>query len=849
MAIEKPLTPLDEPIDINPPAVGEIEVGLLEPVDSPFTVTDTEDGGAIIDFDPQPEGGASREEALFDDNLAEYMTDTVLNKLGTELTGEFLDDLISRKDWEKAYIKGLDMLGIKMEERTKPWKGAAGVNHPLLAEAVVRFQSQAISELFPAGGPAKGKLVGDEDEMVVKQMTRVIRYMNYCMTERMTECRTETERMLFALPLCGSTFKKLYYDEVKRRECTMFVPAHDLVVAYGCADLEDAERVTHVQTRSDNYVNRMVHNGYYRKIDLSTALPEMSDIERKYNELLGIDAREDKDSGRNLLEMMVTLDLPGFEHMDDESYDGGEDENAMTGIGLPYVITLDRVSGKVLSIYRNWDEGQADYEFVTSQHYVHYQYVPGLGFYGLGLLHLIGGIVKSATSILRQLIDAGTLANLPGGLKTRGLRVKGDETPIAPGEFRDVDVPMGSIKDNIAFLPNKEPSAVLYQLLQDLTDQGRSFASVGEIKSADMHAETPVGTTLAVMERDMKILTAIQARMHFSAKKEMKLLHDIIAMYGPEQYPYAVEEGVSLKQDFDGRIDVIPVTNPNSATMGMRILQGQAALQLAQTAPEAYDIPALHRQMLTHMGVQDIDIILPGDDQAEPMDPVGEHMALINQKPVRAFLYQDQEAHLRAHMAAMSDPKLTETLGQSPAAPAIQAAFAAHVAEHLAFQYRVEIERELGVQLPPPGEPLPEEIEVRLSGLVAQAAEKLTERNKAEAEQKRIEEELEDPIIQMEKQEQDREDAVAKDKMKTDAEKLANDMQKHRDNMAQKELDRKAGLKKAGLAAGVTVSTSIAGDKQAQKDRASRDKQAGIKAGVEIGKSVHQQHEKGKEKK
>jgi hypothetical protein len=546
-----------------------------------------------------------------------------------ELVSSYNADRSSRKDWEETYIKGLDQLGLKIENRTSPWDGACGVTHPILSEAVVRFQSQAIGEIFPQGGPVRTKIVGKSTSDKVKQAHRIEGYLNYLVTDVMKEYRSETERMLFSLPLAGSAFKKVYWDPNMGRPCAMFVPSEDMVVAYGTPSLSMAERVTQVMKHTTNEIRKMQFSGFYRDIDLPNPVPDPDDIQKKYDELTGESPSYEFDNRYTLLEMHVDIDLEGFE----DTFEGEE-----TGIGLPYVITIELGSSKILSIRRNWFEDDPDK--VRRQHFVHYEYVPGLGFYGLGLVHMIGGLAKSATSILRQLVDAGTLSNLPGGLKARGLRIRGDDTPISPGEFRDVDVPSGAIRDSITFLPYKEPSSVLYQLLLGIVEEGRRFASLTDLKISDMSNQAPVGTTLALLERSMKVMAAIQARLHDSMRGEFEVLQNIVKDHTPHEYPYAMEGEEMMKaEDFDDRIDVLPVSDPNSATMSQRIMQYQAALQLAETAPNIYDIPQLHRQMLEVLGIQDADKVVPVEDDVKPQGPVEENMDLIRGEPVKAFMY------------------------------------------------------------------------------------------------------------------------------------------------------------------------------------------------------------------
>ena len=732
---------------------------------------ETEDGGMIIDFDPSAD-----QEVDFNANLAEHLDERDLDRLAGELIGAFESDKDSRGDWERTYIEGLDNLGLKIEERTEPWSGACGVYHPLLSEAVIRFQSQAISEIMPASGPVRTKIIGKMTEEKEKQSMRVESYMNYLITDIMTEYRNEVERMLFSLPLAGSAFKKIYWDVTMQRPCSMFIPAEDFVVSYGASDLRTAIRATHVMRMTLNDIMKLQYADFYRDVVLPQSSHAISDkVKEKYGELTGDTPNYayemntySKDGVHTLLEMHVDLDLEGFEDVN---------EGQETGIALPYVVTLDKGSATILSIRRNYMPD--DPQKMRRQHFVHYQYMPGLGFYGFGLIHMVGGLAKSATSLLRQLVDAGTLSNLPGGLKTRGLRIKGDDTPIYPGEFRDVDVPGGSIRDNITFLPYKEPSATLYQLLGNIVEEGRRFASITDLKVSDMNNQAPVGTTLALLERNMKVMSAIQSRLHAAMRHELRILSEIIKDYMPEAYEYEVDDDETIKaSDFDDRVDIIPVSDPNAATMAQRIMQYQAALQLAQTAPQMYDMPKLHRQMLEVLGIRDPQDIVPLEDDIKPTDPVSENMDILNGKPVKAFQYQDQTAHITVHMSMIQDPKVQELASKAPNADAMQAALSAHIVEHLGFEYRKQIEQELGTELPPIGEPLPPELEERLSALVAAAAEQLLGRNQQEAQQEKYQEQMEDPVLQMQKQELDIKQQSAESKASIDEAKIAADMQK-----------------------------------------------------------------------
>ena len=729
---------------------------------------ETEDGGVIIDFDSsQKEEDASDQH---DDNLAEFMEEDDLRSLSSLLRGEVEGDMSSRADWERTYIDGLDLLGLKIEDRTTPWPGACGVHHPILTEAVIRFQSQAIMEVFPASGPVRIKIVGKITDEKEKQAERVKNFMNYLLLDKMTEYRPETEQLLFNLPLAGSAFKKVYFDPAMGRVCAHFIPAEDFVVSYGATDLLTAERYTHVMRKSENEIRKLQAAGLYRDVEIGSASREISQIQEKYNEIEG-ETPVDTDSRHVLLEVHADLDLVGYEDVDED------DEE--TGIALPYVVTIAKSGGHILAIRRNWYED--DERRMKRMHFVHYQYMPGLGFYGFGLIHLIGGLAKSATSLLRQLVDAGTLANLPGGLKARGLRIKGDDSPIMPGEFRDVDIAGGAIKDNITFLPYKEPSNVLHQMLSEIVEEGRRFASLTDLKLADMKQDAPVGTTLALIERSMKVMTAIQARLHAAMKKEFSLIADLVRDYAPEEgYEYEAEEDNVKAEDFDGRVDVIPVSDPNSSTMSQRIMQYQAALQLSQQAPQMYDLPELHRQMLDVLGISDAERIIPLSGEKRPRDPVSENMDLLNGKPLRAFIHQDHDAHIQIHQAAVQDPRIQSLVGESPMASTIASSMAAHIQEHLAFKYRAEIEKELGVELPPPDAELPDEVEVKLSRLVAEAAERLLNKGISEAQQQENQEKAEDPVIQMQQKKLELQQRDIERKAETDKARLTANMDQAR---------------------------------------------------------------------
>lgn len=762
MAIDKSLMDL---IPINELIMADdVVLDIEEPEDEIIDaiITEGDDGSLTFDFDIGATG-ALTEEIPFEANLAEYMDDDDLRHCASKLVSLYEDDKSSRKDWERSYKEGLDLLGLEMEDRTTPWPGACGVFHPLLSESVVRFQAQTIQEIFPARGPVKAKIWGISTPEIIAQAQRVKEYMNYQLLEVMTEYRAETEKLLFSLPLSGAAFRKIYYDPTLGRPCSMFVPAEDFVISYDESSLDSAERYTHVMTRSANHIRKLQVSGFYRDVELGPATHSADVIKNKFDEISGVSFSGQDDDRHQLLEMHVDYDLPGFEDED--------------GIALPYVITIDKSSSTILSIYRNWD--QFDPMRKKIHHFVDYGYVPGIGFYNLGLIHMIGGLAKSATSLLRQLVDAGTLSNLPGGLKTRGLRIKGDDTPIMPGEFRDVDVPGGVIRDNITFLPYKEPSGVLYQLLGNIVEEGRRFASMADLKIDDMRQDAPVGTTLAIIERSMKVQSAIQARIHASLKKEFKILARIIRDYTAPEYPYETSEGEMIKQsDFDDRVDIIPVSDPNASTLSQRIMQYQAALQLAAQAPNLYDMPMLHRQMMELIGIPNADEIVPNTKDIKPEDPVTENQNILVLKPVKAFEYQDHEAHIRVHMVLKNDPQIAQEAQNSPMGGAVMSSVDAHVREHLGFQFRDQIEQELGIELPPMGEPLPEDIEKRLSVLIAQAAEQLLGKKQQQAQAQQQAQQQQDPIIQQRERELAIREMDVQRKSQADAARLNLEQQK-----------------------------------------------------------------------
>ena len=701
-------------------------------IENPDSVT-LDDGSMEITIVP---GKESKEDEEFNANLAEDMDEKQLTELSGDLIGEFTTDIESRKDWLNTYVEGLELLGLKVEDRTEPWPGACNVYHPLMTEALVKFQAETMMETFPAAGPVKTQVIGKQTPEKMDAALRVKEDMNYQLTEKMPEYRPEHERMLWGLGLAGNAFKKVYFDPSLDRQVSMYVTAEDIVVPYGASNLETAERVTHVMRKTKNEIRKLQVAGFYRDVDLGDPSHVADEAEKKIAEKMGFNSSED--DRYKILEMHVNLDL-----------ENGDSED---GIALPYVVTIEQGTGEVLAIRRNW---QPDDKLKTKrQHFVHYGYIPGFGFYCFGLIHLIGAFAKSGTMILRQLVDAGTLSNLPGGMKSRGLRIKGDDTPIAPGEWRDVDVPSGAIRDNILPLPYKEPSQVLNQLMNQIIEEGRRFASAADMKVSDMSANSPVGTTLAILERTLKVMSAVQARIHYAMRQEFRLLAGIIRDYTPEEYSYEPEIGNrrAKQSDYDC-CEVIPVSDPNAATMSQKVVQYQAVMQMAAANPQIYDQVELNRQMLEVLGVKNIGKLIPNAEDKKPKDPVSENMDIINMKPVKAFIYQDHQAHLQVHMSAMQDPKLMQMMSQNPQAQVIQAAALAHINEHIAFEYRKQMEEQLGVALPKPDENLPEDVELELSRLTAQAAQKLLAKDQAEMQQQQAQQQQQDPLIQMQQQE------------------------------------------------------------------------------------------------
>lgn len=714
--------------------------GLID--EDPIEVVVIPDGEVEAEVETDSEGD-------FGENLAEIIDDTELASLASMLTSDYGDDLNSRRDWIDTYVKGLELIGLKYDDRTEPWPGACGVYHPLLMEAAVKFQAETIMETFPAAGPVRTVIIGKETPEKKEAATRVEADMNYELTEIMQEYRPEHERLLLSVCLSGNAFKKIYYDPSLDRQVAPFIPAEDVIVPYGAANIETADRITHRMRKTKNELVKLQVAGFYRNIDLGDPIQVMDEIEKKKAEQQGFRVTA-KDNRFEILEMHVNLDLEGYEDKDD---DGNS-----TGIALPYVVTIEKGTNTILAIRRNWLEDDRTKQ--RRQHFVHYGYIPGFGFYYFGLIHLIGGHTRAATSILRQLIDAGTLSNLPGGLKAKGMRIKDDDTPIAPGEFRDVDVGGAAIGDNIMMLPYKEPSVVLAGLLDKVVDDGRRYAGAADLNVSDMSAQAPVGTTLAVLERALKVMGSIQARIHYTMKQEFKLLAAIIRDHTPESYDYEPEVGDAgaKRGDYD-HVDVLPVSDPNASTMAQRVVQYQAVLQLSQSAPQIYNLPFFHRQMIETIGVKNASKIVPMKEDMKPVDPVSENMFIMTGKPVKAFLYQDHDAHIQVHMSAKNDPMIQQMIGQSPQAQAIMGASMAHIMEHIAFKYRADLEKQLGTPLPPPPDVdddmgyIPPEVEVQLSSLVAKAADQLLNLNKQQAAQQQAQQQAQDPLIQMQQQE------------------------------------------------------------------------------------------------
>jgi len=811
MAIDKALN--QAPLGlagIDPEQDGpDIEIEIEDPESVNIKAGDME-----IELEP---GDAEDDE--FNANLAEEMEDKELTSLVGDLIGEFDEDISSRKDWIQTYVDGLELLGLKVEDRTEPWPGACGVYHPLLSEALVKFQAETMMGTFPAAGPVKTQIIGKETTEKKEASVRVAADMNYQLTDVMEEYRPEHERMLWGLGLSGNAFKKVYYDPNLARQVSLFVPAEDVVVPYGASNLQSAERVTHVMRKTPNELKKLQAAGFYLDVDLGDPVDTFDEVEKKIAEKMGF--RASSDDRFKILEMHVDVDLPGFEDKDDKG--------KKTGIALPYVVTIEKNTQTVLAIRRNWhpdDEGKH-----KRNHFVHYSYIPGFGFYAFGLIHLIGAFAKSGTSIIRQLVDAGTLSNLPGGFKTRGLRVKGDDTPIAPAEFRDVDVSSGTIKDNIMTLPYKEPSQVLYTLLGTIVEEGRRFAGAADLQVSDMSANSPVGTTLAILERTLKVMSAVQARIHYAMKQEFILLRDIIRDYTPESYDYEPEDGTprAKKSDYD-LVTVIPVSDPNAATMAQKVVQYQAVMQLAQGAPQLYDLPYLHREMLEVLGIQNASKLVPLDDDQKPRDPVSENMSVLKGKPLKAFIYQDHKAHITVHQTMMQDPHVAQLIGQNPQAQAMMAALQAHISEHLAFEYRQQIEEQAGVPYPAPDAEMDEQTEVQISRLAAAAAQQLLQKNQAEAAQQKAQQMQQDPLVQMQQKELEikaHETEIKRQKLLVDGATAKDKLDIERERLAVQE-----------RIAGMNVGAKIATDKA---NLSAKQQEAKLRIGVDIAREMAQE--------
>jgi hypothetical protein len=804
MAIEKGLysAPLgmDEDItDMEEMEVPDLEIEIIDP-----EAVTLSDGGMEITIIP----GNEMDFTEFGMNLAEVLDEGHLNSLSDDLMGQVQSDIDSRKDWADTFVKGLDVLGFKYEERTDPWEGACGVFSTVLAEAAIRFQAETMSETFPAAGPVKTKILGEETKEKEEASARVKADMNYELTERMVEYRPEHERMLYSLGLAGSAFKKVYFDPNLGRQAAVYISAEDVIVPYGASNIEAAERVTHIMRKTKNDLKKLQAGGFYRDVDLGEPEAFHTDIEEKKAEDGGYSLTNDDRYA--IYEIHADLVIEG---VDDDD-----------GIARPYVVTIERGSGEVLAVRRNYEEG--DPLTLKRQHFVHYVYVPGFGFYGLGLIHIIGGYAKAGTSLIRQLVDAGTLSNLPGGLKSRGLRIKGDDTPIEPGEFKDVDVPSGSIRDNIMPLPYKEPSQTLLALLNQITTEGRRLGAISDMNISDMSANAPVGTTLALLERTLKPMAAVQARVHYAMKQEFKLLKAIMAEYAPSEYTYVPVRGeVSAKQADYMMVDVIPVSDPNSSTMAQRVVQYQAVLQMSQQAPQIYNLPQLHRQMIEVLGVKNADKLVPTKDDAKPTDPISENMDALIGKPMKAFIYQDHDAHMTTHRSFMQDPMVAQMIGQNPQAKQIMAAMQAHIAEHLGFSYRKQIEERLGTDLPPPNKELPEDIEVELSRLVAKAGTQLTQAHQKQVAQQQAQKQAQDPLMQLKQAEVQVKQAevqrkAAKDQAETQLRQAQLNLQRAKDTSAAMLDAERVKIEQAEL----SIEAEEKGVKLQQTGRAERNK-------------------------
>jgi hypothetical protein len=795
---------MEEPIEIEIIDPEEVNIGI---------------GGMELSIRPGEEPEPSIDD--FDANLAEYLPEGELSSMVNDLDGDIDNDRNSRKEWEKAYVTGLKLLGLQIEERTEPWDGASGVFHPMITEAVVRFQSETITETFPAMGPVRTKIVGKETPDKKEAAQRVQDDMNFQLTEVMQEFRPEHERMLWSLPATGSAFKKVYFDPNIGRQTSVFIPAEDILLPYGTSDIQSCYRVTHVMRKTENEIKKLQQAGFYRDVDIGSPDKHIDEINKAKDKETGF--ADLNDERYTLYESHVELVVKG-----DPRAEAGEDGEEVK-IALPYVLTYIRGNNTVLALRRNWEE--EDDLHLKRQHFVHYQYIPGFGAYGFGLFHLIGGFANSATSLMRQLIDAGTLSNLPGGLKSRGLRIKGDDTPIAPGEWRDVDVGSGAIRDNILPLPYKDPSQTLYQLLNTVVEEGRRFAATADMKISDMGANAPVGSTLALLERQLKVMTAVQARVHFTLKQELQLLAAIIRDYTDDEYTYEPdgEEGPRAKKGDYRHVDILPVSDPNAATLSQRVVQYQAVIQLAQSAPDIYDLPKLHRGMLEVLGIKHADKLVPLEEDQKPTDPVSENMNALKGKPLKAFQYQDHQAHIQVHTMAMQDPIIAQLVGQNPRAPQISAAMQAHIAEHVGFAYRQKIEQQLGMPLPPEGEQLPPQIEIALSGMMAQAAQQVLQQSQSQAAQQQAQQQQQDPVVQMQQQElqiKAQEVAIKEKKVQLDAAARADELE----------------LKKQALEGKMELDGFKAGQQaqQAEKKLQSDQEREGVRMGIDIAKSRQQ---------
>ena len=829
MAVDKGLYQAPQGIASMAQDEEPIEIEIVDPEEVHIKA-----GALEIDIEPA-------EDIDFGTNLAEDLDEGALTKVAGELSGDIDNDRNSRKDWEKTYTEGLKLLGLNYEERTEPWNGASGVFHPMITEAVVRFQSETITEMFPAAGPVRTKIIGKETPEKMQAAQRVEADMNYELTEVMREFRPEQERMLWSLPATGSAFKKVYFDPSLNRQVSMFIPAEDIILPYGTTDLDTCYRITHVMRKTKNEIIKLQKAGFYRDCDLEEPTKQSTDIQKAKDKETGF--TDINDERYTLYEVHVDLDIDGY---------NDEEEGEETGIALPYVVTMVKGSNQVLAIRRNWLE--EDDLKLKRQHFVHYQYIPGFGAYGFGLFHLIGGFAKSATSIMRQLVDAGTLSNLPGGLKSRGLRIKGDDTPIAPGEFRDVDIGSGALRDNILPLPYKEPSQVLYTLLGNIVEEGRRFASTADMKVSDMSAQAPVGTTLALLERQLKVMSAVQARLHYSFKQELRLLAGIIRDYTDTNYEYEPDGGDDTssnqgakKGDYD-HVDVIPVSDPNAATMSQRVVQYQAVMQMAQSAPDIYNMPQLHRNMLEVLGIKNADKLVPLPDDMKPKDPVSENMAILKGEPVKAFIYQDHQAHMQVHMSILQDPMVMQAIGQNPKFPMIQAALMAHVAEHTGYMYRKQVEAQLGVPMPTEDEKLSPEIEQALSGMLAQAAQQSLMQNQQQAQQQQAQQQSQDPLVQMQQQELQLKQGelqikqgelqlatqVAQAEMQIKQQQLAADIAAKADINKLKLAELQANMQLKGTQIGAQI-------KESQQKQTFEQEHAGIQIGAQIAKDKRDQ--------